>query len=37
VVAKVSDFDTGISAELGWLRGFLIGRCAAPCPLTVGN
>lgn len=35
VVNKVSDFDTTLSEDLGALSGFLIGRCAAPQPLTV--
>jgi hypothetical protein len=34
-VDKTSDFDTSLSAELGALSGFLIGRCAAPIALTV--
>jgi hypothetical protein len=35
VVDRASDFDTALSAELGALSGFLMGRCAAPEPLTV--
>lgn len=34
-VAKVSDFDTSLSAELGALSGFLIGRCAPDIEVTV--
>lgn len=34
-VAKVSDFDASLSAELGWLSGFLIGRCGADIEVTV--
>ncbi|MCU0692448.1 MAG: hypothetical protein MUF54_13690 [Polyangiaceae bacterium] len=34
-VDKVSDFDTSISAELGWLSGFLIGRCAPDITVEV--
>ena len=35
VVNKTSGFDPDLSADLGVLSGFLIGRCAAPQPLTV--
>ena len=35
VVNKVSDFDPNLSADLGVLSGFLIGRCAAPQVLTI--
>jgi len=34
-VAKVSDFDTSLSAELGALSGFLIGRCGADVEVQV--
>lgn len=34
-VAKVSDFDTSLSAELGALSGFLIGRCGQDIEVTV--
>jgi hypothetical protein len=34
-VSKVSDFDTSLSAELGALSGFLIGRCVADQIITV--
>lgn len=34
-VDKVSDFDTELSAELGALSGFLIGRCAESIIATV--
>jgi hypothetical protein len=34
-VERVSDFDTMLSADLGVLSGFLIGRCAAPQQITV--
>jgi len=34
-VDKVSDFDKQLSAELGALSGFLIGRCAPDVSLTV--
>ena len=34
-VDKVSDFDTALSAELGALSGFVLGRCAEDITLTV--
>ncbi len=34
-VDKVSDWDIEVSAELGVLSGFLIGRCAADIPISV--
>ncbi len=34
-VNKVSDFDTSLSADLGALSGFLIGRCAPEQSVTV--
>lgn len=34
-IDKVSDFDTSLSAELGALSGFLIGRCAPDIELAV--
>ncbi|MBU0551075.1 hypothetical protein KKF91_07300 [Myxococcota bacterium] len=37
VVNKVSDFDTTLSADLGALSGFLIGRCAPPKALSVAE
>lgn len=36
-VDKVSDFDPDLSAQLGALSGFLIGRCAAPMELAVAE
>lgn len=35
VVERISDFDLNLSPELGWLSGFLIGRCATPHAFTV--
>ncbi|MDH3715120.1 MAG: hypothetical protein OET44_14900 [Gammaproteobacteria bacterium] len=36
-VDKTSGFEPSLSAELGLLSGFLIGRCAAPQTITVPN
>ncbi len=36
-VDKTSGFDPSLSAELGVLSGFLIGKCAAPQTITVPN
>jgi hypothetical protein len=36
-VDKVSDWDAELSAELGWLSGFLIGRCAEPQSVEVAE
>lgn len=35
LVDKVSDFDTSLSAELGALSGFLIGRCTEAQTVTI--
>jgi hypothetical protein len=36
-VDKASGFEPSLSAELGLLSGFLIGKCAAPQTITVPN
>ena len=35
LVDKTSDFDKNLSAELGMLSGFLIGRCAQDITVDV--